>query len=72
MVALVRIQQILLRVSDALPGPDVHGSASRVVDAPLQMIMATARRELDALVQKQPPRVGGNGMFLRLRSSENC
>ncbi|EGX93285.1 hypothetical protein CCM_04658 [Cordyceps militaris CM01] len=63
LVALVRIQQILLRVSDALPGPDVHGSASRVVDAPLQMIMATARRELDALVQKQPPRVGGNALM---------
>ncbi|KAJ5188374.1 hypothetical protein N7472_007388 [Penicillium cf. griseofulvum] len=60
LVVLVRIQQLVMRVSDALPSPELNDNAGNSLDAPLHMIMATARNQLDALVQNQPLKVGCN------------
>jgi hypothetical protein len=60
-VAIIYMQRLLTRVSDAIPHPDQDENASQVMTAPLYMIMATSRKELDQLVRSQPPEVQSNG-----------
>jgi hypothetical protein len=61
LVALVRMQGLLGRIADISPGPDVDSVEPRVAYAPFHMAMASIRKELDALVENQPPEVECNG-----------
>ncbi|OJJ51247.1 hypothetical protein ASPZODRAFT_127282 [Penicilliopsis zonata CBS 506.65] len=63
LVSLVRMQRLLARISDSFPGPDVDETPGPFLDAPLHMVMATTRKEIDALVQSQPPEVKNNALF---------
>lgn len=62
--ALVRMQHILVKVSSAIPALDQDETVDHVGFAPLYIMMTTARRELDAIVQSQPVKVDRNGMRL--------
>jgi hypothetical protein len=56
-VAIIYMQRLLTRVSDAIPHPNQDENVTQSMTAPLYMIMATARKDLDRLVQSQPPEV---------------
>lgn len=59
LVALVKIQQLMGRAADLLPYGD--DDASRNVNyAPVHMTITAIRKELDALVRRQPPEVECN------------
>lgn len=66
LVALVKIQQLLGRAADLLPYGD--DDASRNVNyAPVHMTITAIRKELDALVRRQPPEVECNCEFVACR-----
>lgn len=54
LTALIGMQRILTRVSDAFPSPDLDHSGNQVLGAPLNIIITTAKKELDNLIQSQP------------------
>jgi hypothetical protein len=62
LVALIHMQRLLTRVSDIIPNPDQGEDTSQAVDAALHMMIVTTRKELDQLIQSQPPVVQSNGM----------
>lgn len=63
LVSLIRMQRLLARVSDAIPNPDQDEHVAQTMDASVHMMMETTKRELDKLIQAQPPRLQTNGMF---------
>lgn len=57
------MQQLLARVSDAIPDPDQDEHVVQAMDASVHMMMETTKMELDKLIQAQPPGLQTNGMF---------
>jgi hypothetical protein len=60
LVALVRMQRVLSRVSAAFPNPEVENPMQSVFYAPLHMTMSTTRIELDAFIKGQPEELKTN------------
>jgi len=64
-VAIIHMQRLFTRASEAIPHPDQDENVIQAMTAPLYKIMSTTRKELDQLVWSQPPEVQSNGTRLR-------
>ena len=60
-VAIIYMQRLLTRVSEAIPFPDEDENTNQAMTPSLYMIMATACKDLDQLVWSQPLEVQSNG-----------
>ena len=68
LIALIRMQRLVLRVHEVTPTPQLDAQLPHAFYGSIYMAIATIKKELDALVENQPPDVECNGEILDLSS----
>lgn len=68
LIALVRMQRLVLRIHEVTPTPHLDTTLPHAFYGSIYMTMATVKKELDALVESQPPDVECNGKLPYLSS----